>query len=179
MARLASILSIIVGVAFIISGAVAWGVVSSQLAEENITVPDDAPFAQGDQVDGPISAYAQAEIIKEHALEGSEGRTYAELGSLVREAESAGDTELAEEYQAQRDSNMNGSFLRASLFTSVLAYGVSAMAIATGLSLALLGAALLRRDKRRDAVADTRHADAGTVRTTHDGTVEGGSVRHS
>ena len=36
--RLASILSILVGLAFIITGGVAWGLVSNQLAEENITV---------------------------------------------------------------------------------------------------------------------------------------------
>lgn len=142
MTRFASILSIIIGVAFILTGGVAWGLVSSQLREENITVPGDAPWSQGATVAGPISAFAQAEVIKKHALSGSEGKTYAELGALVNEARDAGDEELAAQYQGQRTSVMNGSFLRASLFTSVLAFGVSAMAIATGLALLLLGLAL-------------------------------------
>ncbi len=38
---------------------------------------------------------------------------------------------------------MNGSFLRASLFTSVLAFGVSAMAIGVGIVFVLIGVALL------------------------------------
>lgn len=155
MRRIAAIIAIIVGVAFIITGGVAWGMVSSQLRDENITVPDDAPWSQGQQVAGPISAFAQAEIIKEHALASSEGHTYAELGSLAREAEAAGDQEAAEAYNEQRNTVMNGSFLRASLFTSVLAFGVSAMAMATGLVFALLGLANLGRDRTR-AVTDGR-----------------------
>lgn len=150
MRKLASIVSIIIGIAFIVAGAVAWGMVSSQLADENITVPDDAPWSQGETVNGPIDAFAQAEIINEHALAASGGNTYAELGTLAGEAEAAGDTELAEQHQEQRETVMNGSFLRASLFTSVLAFGVSAMAIATGIALTLLGLAAAKgRDKDR------------------------------
>ncbi len=37
---------------------------------------------------------------------------------------------------------MNGSFLRASLFTSVLAFGVSAMAMVLGVLFGLIGWAL-------------------------------------
>ncbi len=190
MTRLASILSILVGLAFIVTGGVAWGLVSNQLAEENITVPDDAPWSQGEVVNGPIDAFAQAEIIKEHALAGSDGKTYAELGGLVREAEAAGDTEAAEEYQAQRNSNMNGSFLRASLFTSVLAYGVSAMAIATGLTLLLLGLALnklaslaKRRHDRDDHYVDNRVRDervaAVPAGTATDGVVTDGTTTYT
>lgn len=77
-------------------------------------------------------------MIQQHALAGSEG-TYAELGAMVNEARDAGDEDRAEELQAQRDTMMNASFLRASLFTSVLAFGVSAMVIGLGVLLVLIG----------------------------------------
>ena len=138
-AKIAGIVSIIAGIVFIIAGGVTWGMVTSQLAAEEITVPEDSSLVPGDDVNGPISAYAQAQIINEHALAGTENRTYAELGSMIQEAEEAGDTESAEELQAQRDSVMNASFLRASLFTSVVSYGVAALVIGLGIILILVG----------------------------------------
>ena len=140
--KTAGIVSLVMGILFVLTGGIVWGVVTSQLAAERITVPDDAAFMQGATVADPLSALAQADIINHHAMEGSEGRTYAELGSLAREARAAGDTELADELTAQRMSVMNASFLRASLFTSVLSYGVCLFAIGVGLSLIVLGWAL-------------------------------------
>ena len=140
--RHVGILSIIAGLVMMIAGASVWGVITSQLAAEKITVPADSKMLPGDDVNGPFSAYAQAEIINEHALKASEGKTYAELGALATEAKAKGDQALADKYTAQRTTVMNGSFLRASLFTSVLAYGVAAMAIGVGLMLGLIGWAL-------------------------------------
>lgn len=48
-------------------------------------------------MNGPFSAYAEAEVIDMHAKDATEGRTYAELGGLVRQAQADGDEELAEE----------------------------------------------------------------------------------
>lgn len=118
----------------------------------------------GDTVDGPFSAYAQADIINVHALKSTEGKTYAELGALKSEAEKAGDTAKAEEYQKQRNTIMNASFLRASLFTSVVSFGVAALVMGLGLLTSLVGAALLKlagrvpvaveRDIDRDVVVE-------------------------
>ena len=96
----------------------------------------------GKEVAGPLTAYAQADAINMHAMKASEGKTYAELGALATEAKEAGDTAKAEEYQAQRNTVMNGSFLRASLFSSVIAYGVAALVIGLGLIVGLIGWAL-------------------------------------
>ena len=142
--RLAGLVSLILGVIFILAGGTTWALVTSELSEQNITVSDDAPFLAGDHVNGPFSAYAEAEVIDMHAKAATEGRTYAELGGLVREAEAAGDTALAEELQAQRTTVMNGSFLRASLFTSVVAFGVSALVIGLGVLLVFQGLAFNR-----------------------------------
>ncbi|MBK8461655.1 MAG: aromatic ring-opening dioxygenase LigA [Nigerium sp.] len=151
--KFAGVVSLIMGVLFTITGGVVWGIVTSQLAAERITVSADAPFAGGSQVSGPISAFAQAEVINTHALKGSNGLTYAELGAAATAARNAatkateaGDTAeaqaqtaKAEELTKQRTTAMNGSFLRASLFTSVLSYGVCLFAIGVGLTLIVFG----------------------------------------
>ena len=110
----------------VIAGAVTYGQVSSTLSAENITVSEDACLG-GQSVTGPFQAYCEADIIAVHALEATGGKTYAEL----------------DREDPLREVAMNGSFLRASLFTSVLAFGVSAMAIGVGIVFILIGVALL------------------------------------
>ena len=77
--RVLSILVIIAGAIFIVAGAVTWFVVHDQLADEKIVVSDDAERFGGWEVDGPFTAYAEADAIEKHALESSGGKTYAEL----------------------------------------------------------------------------------------------------
>ncbi|MCW2680873.1 MAG: aromatic ring-opening dioxygenase LigA, partial [Frankiales bacterium] len=84
-----------------------------------------ARFA-GEPVDGPLTAYYEADIIEHHALASSKGKTYAEL----------------DREDPVRATVMNGSFLRASLFTSVVSFGVAAMAMGLGLIFVLIGFAL-------------------------------------
>ncbi len=143
--KLTGILALVAGIVMIVAGGLTWGTVSSQLKAENMTIGDDAPmeFTRGKAVAGPITAFSQAEVINMHALAGSEG-TYAELGAMVRQATADGDEERAAELQAQRNTMMNASFLRASLFTSVVAYGVAALVIGLGAMFVLIGVALNR-----------------------------------
>ena len=111
----------------IVAGGVTWFVVQDQLAAEKITVSEDADMLAGDEVNGPFSAYAQAQVINKHALEATGGKTYAELA----------------QDDPVREVAMSASFLRASLFTSVVAFGVAFMAIGLGLTLILIALALL------------------------------------
>ena len=138
-AKVTGIVAIIAGIVFILAGGVTWGLISSNLTEQKITVAEDSPMLPGDEVDGPFSAFAEAQIINEHAMHATEGKTYAELGAEVKAAEAAGDTAKAEELQGQRTTVMNASFLRASLFTSVIAYGVATLVMGLGVILALAG----------------------------------------
>lgn len=151
-AKVAGIISIIIGLVFIVAGGVTWGVVTSQLRAENITVPGDSSLMPGARVQGPISAFAQAQIINEHALAATDGHTYAELGSMANEAADAGDEELAQQYRDQRATVMNASFLRASLFTSVVAYGVALLVVGLGALSILNGAALRSLSKGLETV---------------------------
>ena len=151
--KMVGLLSIIFGVVAFIGGVATWSTVTSQLAAENITVPADSPLVPGAKVQDPISAYAQAEIINTHATKASGGKTYAELGAMITEAKAAGDTAKADELQVTRNTLMNASFLRASLFTSVLAYGVSLLVMGLGVMFLLLGWALGALGKARQVSA--------------------------
>jgi hypothetical protein len=77
MRKVAAITAIVVGIIMAIAGVVTWAVVSSTLEDQKITVSDDANCAAGDDVNGPISAYCQADIINHHTLGITGGKTYA------------------------------------------------------------------------------------------------------
>jgi hypothetical protein len=134
--RLIGLLTIIAGILLIVAGGVTWGVVRGQLIAENIEIPEDAAAFQGNIVNGPIDAFVQAEIINKHALEGSGGMTYAEL----------------DREDPARATVMNASFLRTSLFSSVIAFGVAAFAAGIGLLQILTGWALLKLAPKQTVV---------------------------
>jgi hypothetical protein len=134
--RLLGILVGVAGIILILAGIVTWIVVRGQLSDENITVSDDADQFAGQEVNGPFTAYAQANVIQKHALEATGGLTYAELPQ---------DSDV-------RNTAMTASFLRASLFTSVVAFGVAAMAAGLGVVLLLVGWALMSLAKGPVAV---------------------------
>lgn len=140
--RLIGTLLIIAGLALVLAGAATWVTVRSQLVAEQITVPDDAMAFQGQIVDGPLEAFVQADIINHHALDSSGGLTYAEL----------------DREDPVRATVMNASFLRASLFTSVIAFGIAAFAAGMGVLFALIGVALRK-------VADTATTAVGAVKS--------------
>lgn len=123
LAHIASIGVIVLGVIFIVVGVVAWIAVSIKLRAEGITVSEGAPFLEGWEVAGPLTAFAQADIINTHALAMTDGLTYAQLA----------------QDDPMRATVMNASFLRASLFTSVISFGIALFAIGVGVVSILLG----------------------------------------
>src|SRR4249919_3860672 len=66
-ARLYGLLVLIAGVILLVAGVVVYAVVSTTLGDQNITVADDADNFAGQHVTQPWQAYAQANIIGEHA----------------------------------------------------------------------------------------------------------------
>jgi hypothetical protein len=130
--RIISIIMIVAGGILMVAGSVTYYLVHRELADENITVSEDATNFAGDQVEGPFTAYSQATVIKKHASEIADGKTYAEL----------------DRDDPRRDTVMDASFLRASLFTSVVAFGVAALVVGLGVLFILLGIALIAIDKR-------------------------------
>ena len=130
------LLLIVFGAILAVAGVATWVAVGNELGAEKITVSADAARFAGATVDTPWEAYAQAEVIQKHAMEASGGKTYAEL----------------DQTDPKRTTVMTASFLRASLFTSVVAFGVALMAAALGVGFILTGFALRRVARRADVV---------------------------
>jgi hypothetical protein len=134
MPRITGIASIVMGVIAVIVGVVVFFVVRSELSSQNITVSSDAPFFAGHDVTGPFTAYAQAQALNQHALDAGGGKTYAEL----------------DKNDPARNTVMTADFLQASLYTSVVAFGVCALIIVLGVMFVLLGFAFRELDRRTD-----------------------------
>ena len=134
MPRVVAIVSFVAGGIMVVLGLVTYFVVQRELSDEKIVVSDDADQFAGEPVEGPFTAYAEAMVIKDHALEAGGGQTYAQLP----------------QDDPARDTVMNASFLRASLFTSVVAFGVAALVVGLGVMFILFGFALLGVVRRLD-----------------------------
>lgn len=135
--KLVALILMVLGAVMVVSGAVTYSMVNTALADERITVSEDAANFAGQPVDGPFTAYAEANIIEKHALEATGGKTYAEL----------------DREDPLRAVAMNGSFLRASLFTSVVAFGVSVLVMGVGLMFIMAGAAIRGLANKQELVA--------------------------
>jgi ABC-type sugar transport system permease subunit len=139
--RLLGLLVIVAGAVFAVAGVATYVTVSNKLSDQRITVSDDASHFAGQQVTQPWQAYAQADVIAKHANEIAGGKTYAELP----------------QDDPNRNTVMTASFLQASLFTSVVAFGVAVLAFVMGILLVLIGVALR-------SIASIRHGDDDEVR---------------
>ncbi|MHB1489934.1 hypothetical protein GALL_306270 [mine drainage metagenome] len=155
--RVIALLTMIAGLIFIIAGGATWAMVSSQLKDEQITVAAvtaaDPGSLAGKLVQDPFTAYAQANAIKHHSLTAGGGLTYAQLGTAITAqtskltkggmsaADAAKDPSVVK-LTNERTTSMNGSFLRASLFTSVVAFGIAALVMGLGVLFILIGWAM-------------------------------------
>ena len=176
--KIVGIIAMVAGLVMVVAGAVTWGVVTSQLKDEKIVVAGDADPVMGmkvagKKVQGPITAFGQAEIIKKHA--NASGKTYAEWGDeqgkIKAEAKKLGVEDLMSTDEAvvaqikaspeltklkgdlaaatqARTTQMNGAFLRTSLFSSVITYGVAALVVGLGITHALFGYAFFQMGRK-------------------------------
>jgi hypothetical protein len=121
--KLASWLSVVFGAILIVGAIATWTMVSNTLSDQRITTPDDAVCLADRDVRGPFTAYCQAMTIDRNVLQTTDGLRYAEL----------------DREDPRRGTAQNASFLQASLFTSVLSFGVAAMAGGMGVLFVLIG----------------------------------------
>jgi hypothetical protein len=142
--RVLAILVIVAGAIMTAAGVVTWFAVQNTLADERITVSSDAKYLANEDVNGPFTAYSEAQTIEKHGLKASGGQTYAQLS----------------QDDPRRQTVMTASFLRASLFTSVVSFGLAVMAAGLGVVLILIGIALLRL---RRAVVVTAPAEVAAT----------------
>ena len=131
MRRTASVASILLGILLVVGGIATWVVVADTLGDQQITTSDDACLP-GRRVADPFTAYCEAKVIETHTLESTDGLYYAEL----------------ERDDPRRETALTSSFLQASLFTSVLAFGVAAMAVGMGILFLLIGVGIRDVEER-------------------------------
>ncbi|MFO7547371.1 MAG: aromatic ring-opening dioxygenase LigA [Acidimicrobiia bacterium] len=141
MRKAASIAAIALGALMIVGAAVTWFTVSSTLATQNIVIGEDAAKycwwdMSGRQVDGPFTSFCQAQIIDAHALEATGGLYYSEIPR---------DDPL-------RAVAASAAYLQTSLFTSVVAFGVAAMAGLMGVVFILIGLGMRDVAERTGAI---------------------------
>lgn len=139
MPKIMGVAAIVIGAIAVVVGVVVFFVVRSELSDQKITVSDDAPFLSGRSVNGPFTAYAEALALSDHANEIGGGKTYAEL----------------DKDDPTRNTVMTADFLQASLYTSVVAFGVSVLIAALGVVMIFIGLTFRELDRR------TSHDRAG------------------
>jgi hypothetical protein len=130
MSKAAKILAIILitfGGVFTLVGVSSYLTVGNVLTAQAITVADDASCLAGATVNNPLAAWCQQDIINDHALHATNGLSYAQM----------------DREDPLREVAMNGSVLRASLFTSVIAFALSALVAVLGVLFALVGVTFL------------------------------------
>lgn len=121
-------LLVVLGLLMALGGAGTWVAVSAGLASENVVVADTAPAFVGATLDTPWEAWAQTEAIRTDILAATDGRLYADM----------------DREDPMRDMVATGTFLRASLLTSVVAFGVALALVGVGLGFVLGGMGLRR-----------------------------------
>ena len=137
------------GVYTVVRGFDAKDQVREELIAQNITTPEDASIPNA-RVDDVSTARSMADIIETHALESTDGRTYAEMGRFL--AVDGGDTNDPEAAvtgadgkpvaNPLRNTAFQASALRTSLYTSVMAFEVGNLVIGLGLMVIVLGLAV-------------------------------------
>jgi len=131
--KIIGVVTVVLGLFMSLIGGITWFTVQDQLAAQNITVSQDAPRFAGQAVDGPFTAFTEAQVINQHSLDATGGMTYAEM----------------DREDPARAVAMNAAFLQASLFTSVIAFGVAALVTGLGNMFVLTGAAIIGLAKSR------------------------------
>ncbi|MFP3914791.1 MAG: hypothetical protein ACLFWM_07940 [Actinomycetota bacterium] len=144
-----AILALTVGFGSIAGGVFGAWYTWDQAAVQSVVTPDDAAIPGAD-VRGPFTMWAQADIITQHQLEGTDGLYYAEMDRMVPAVDEAGQPVLDEAGEQvmvpneARASWINATALTTALSLGILSYALSAMAVAVGLTLVLTGFVFLR-----------------------------------
>lgn len=171
-ARIVAALIAIGGVVAIVAGSVAWGMTSSELDAQKINVA-----AEGEDVhyaSNPFDAFSQVSLIQEHTAAGivkmgyPKGTVYTDI-AVPDAAQLAKCKAVPAELRTDECKNLvrdeaaraffdNSNFKQASLYTSVLAFGTSAILIAVGLALIAIAILFLLVLSTRTRSAETAGA---------------------
>ncbi len=136
--KIASILAIIAGIVLIIGGV--WGVkftYKNVTQEKIMTTPDSS--LPNRLVSGPMTLKAQADVIREHTLKTTGGKTYAEMPREVQKVDERGNTLFNSKGEAlmapntARDIWITATTLTTALNLGIITYAFSGLIILFGL----------------------------------------------
>lgn len=152
-----ALLAIIVGAGSVLGGITGAAYTYNQAAIQDITTPDDAVFADV-PVRGPLSMWAQSDIITQHQLDRTDGLYYSQMDRMAPVIDADGTPVLddaGDPVMGPNDARL--SWIDATALTTVLnmgimAYALAAFAIVVGLVMIALGLAVHRL---RDALPQT------------------------
>ncbi len=148
---LASLTLVVIGVISISMGFSAFNEVRDNLAAEKIVGTEDSSIP-GEKVDTGDEARAFAEVMRQHALEASDGRVYSEMGRFITEdGEETNDHEEAAKNpetgrpvdNAARNLWVTETALSTALNVAYMAENLAVFAIVVGFALLLTGVGFL------------------------------------
>ncbi len=136
--KFSSGLAIVAGIAMVVAGI--WGICFTykNISAENIITPSDARIPEV-VVRGPLTLKAQADIIREHTLRMTDGKTYAEMPRLVPRLDNEGRPVLNEEGEPVMVPNearniwITATALITALHLGILTYVFSGLILLLGL----------------------------------------------
>ncbi|MTV27521.1 hypothetical protein FTX61_19190 [Nitriliruptoraceae bacterium ZYF776] len=147
---LVAILAIVVGAGSILGGIAGATYTYQQAAVEQITTPDDAAIP-GVPVRGPLSMWAQSDIITHHQLDATDGLRYAEMDRMVPQIDDTTGQPVLDDtgepvmvMNEARNSWITATALTTVLGMGIMAYALAAFAIVVGLTLIALGTVVLK-----------------------------------
>jgi len=136
--KIASILAIIAGIVLIVGGV--WGVkfTYKNVAQEKIVTTPDSSLPNR-LVSGPMTLKAQADVIREHTLKTTGGKTYAEMPREIQKVDEKGNALFNSKGEplmgpnTARDLWVTATTLTTALNLGIITYAFSGLIILFGL----------------------------------------------
>lgn len=136
--KLSGLFAIVAGVILVLGGL--WGIsfTYENIVREKIVTPEDASIPNA-PVKDPLTLKAQADIIREHALKITEGKTYSEMPRLIESVDDSGEPVLDDEGKPvmipneARNTWITVTALTTALNLGILTYAFSAFTLLMGL----------------------------------------------
>ncbi|MCX6755463.1 MAG: hypothetical protein NT068_02905 [Candidatus Nomurabacteria bacterium] len=136
--KMSSVFAIVAGIILVVGGI--WGIsfTHENISREKIVTAEDSAMP-GVPLSGPRSLRAQADIIREHTLKTTGGKTYAEMPRQIPQLDASGKPALDEKGEqimvnnAPRDLWVTATTLTTALNLAIFTYVFSSLVILLGL----------------------------------------------
>ncbi len=151
--KLGGYLAIVAGLVLVTGGV--WGIsfTYKNVAQENIVTGEDASIPNT-KVLGPLTLKSQADIIREHTLKITEGKTYAQMPRFIEKKDDKGNVVLDKEGKAVLIENtarniwITATSLTTAINLAIMSYAFSALIILFGLVSLFTGYLFLELSKK-------------------------------